>query len=127
MSFFGWGNAGIESTDIGLQSNVTTSALLAEVDLNGSNATVKRGGAIYGVTWIVGNQTTAVTFLLDHASSTDVSTSGIRNQTVIPMSSANSAQFYTKHNVVPGDRFRIRVASSVTGTLSGKIIAEPLL
>ena len=126
MSFFNWGNRGIESTTIGLLANQTTSALFAEVDLNGTNASVMAGGGVWGVTWILSNLTTGVVFLCDHASSTDVSTGGIINQFAIPMSSANSAQFYTKHNVSHGDRFRVRYQSSVTGSLGAKIIAEPL-
>jgi len=127
MSFFGWGNRSVESTTIGLLANQTTSALFAEVDLNGTNASVIAGGAPWGVTWILSNLTTGVVFLCDHASSTDVSTGGIINQFAIPMSSANSAQFYTKHTVAHGHRFRVRHQSSVTGSASAKIIAEPLI
>ena len=127
MSFFAWGNRSVESTTTGLTSNPTTSALLAEVDLNATNATVPSGGQCWGVTWIIGNGTTNATFLLDHALSTGVASTGIRNQTVVPMSSGASAQFYTKHTAEPGDRFRVRVASTFTGGVAAKIIAEPLI
>mgnify|MGYP001605447116 CR=1 FL=1 len=126
MSFFGWGNRAIESTTIGVQVTLSTQSLLAEVDLNGSNASVRRGGEPWGVTWIVGAQTTLATFLLDHATSTVTTTGGIRNQTVVEVSSGQSAQFYTKHNAEPGDRFRVRLASSVVSA-NAKIIAEPLV
>ena len=101
-------------------------SLLAEVDLNGSNATIKAGGEAWGVTWVVGTPSTLGTFLLDHASSTDTTTSGIRNQTIVEVSSGQSAQFYTKHNVAAGDRFRVRLASSIVSA-NAKIIAEPLV
>lgn len=126
MSFFGWGNRAIESTTIGVQTSLSSASLLAEVDLNGSNASIGAGGAAWGVTWIVGTPTTLATFLLDHASSTDVSTGGIKNQTVVEVSSGQSAQFFTKHNVEHGDRFRVRVASSIVSA-NAKIIAEPLV
>ena len=126
MSFFGWGNRGIESTTIGVQSALSTETLLAEVDLNGTNASVLRGGAAWGVTWIVGSPSTVATFLLDHALSTGTGSTGLRNQTVVQVSSGQSAQFYTKHNVEPGDRFRVRLASSIV-TANAKIIAEPLI
>ena len=126
MSFFGWGNRGIESTTIGVQVTLSTTTLLAEVDLNGSNATVPSGGQPWGVTWIVGTPTTLATFLLDHALSTGTASTGLRNQTVVEVSSGQSAQFYTKHNVEPGDRFRVRVASSIVSA-NAKIIAEPLI
>ena len=126
MSFFGWGNRAIESTTIGVQVTLSSASLLAEVDLNGSNATIKAGGEAWGVTWIVGTPTTGATFLLDHALSTGVASTGIRNQTVVEVSSGQSAQFYTKHNVEAGDRFRVRLASSIVSA-NAKIIAEPLV
>ena len=126
MSFFGWGNRAVESTTIGVQATLSTQSLLAEVDLNGTNATIKAGGEAWGVTWIVATQTTQATFLFDHASSTLTTTGGLRNQTVVTLSSRNSGQFYTKHNVEPGDRLRVRTESSVT-TAAAKIIAEPLI
>ena len=126
MSFFGWGNRAIESTTLGVQVTLSTDSLLAEVDLNGTNATVKRGGEAWGVTWIVGTPTTLATFLLDHALSTGTASTGIRNQTVVEVSSGQSGQFYTKHNVEPGDRFRVRLASSIVSA-NAKIIAEPLV
>lgn len=127
MSFFGWSNRTIESTTIGVQATPTTATLLAEVDMNGTNATIKDGGEAWGVTWIVGSGAgNLTTFLLDHALSTGVASTGIRNQTVVEVSSGQSGQFYTKHNVEPGDRFRVRIASTVTAC-NAKIIAEPLV
>ena len=126
MSWFGWGPNSIESTTIGVQVTLSTQSLLAEVDLNGTNASVPAGGQVWGVTWIVGTPTTLATFLLDHASSTDTTTSGIRNQTVVECSSGQSAQFFTKHHARQGDRFRVRLASSIVSA-NAKVIAEPLV
>lgn len=126
MSWFGWGPNSIESTTIGVQASLSTASLLAEVDLNGTNASVLAGGQVWGVTWIVGTPTTLATFLLDHANSTVTTTGGIRNQTVVEVSSGQSAQFFTKHMAFPGDRFRVRLASSIV-TANAKIIAEPLV
>lgn len=127
MSFFATGNRSINSTTLGVTSNPTTGTLLAEIDCNSSMATVRRGGEPWQVSWIIGTQTTLATFLLEQTSSTglDISTSG-RDQTVAMVSSGQSAQFVTKHNVEPGDRFRVRVQSSFTGGAAAKIIAEPL-
>lgn len=126
MSFFGIGNRTINSTQMGVISTPDTATLLAEVDLNDTMAHVRDGGEPYGVTWIVGsNGSTRTTFLLDQALSTGVGTTAIRDQTVAVVSSASGAQFYTKHNVFPGDRFRVRVASTVDAA-NAKIIAEPL-
>ena len=126
MSFFGWGNRSISSPSTGLVPNPTTATLIAEVDLNGSNASIRSGGEAWGVTWIVGTPTTLATFLLDHALSTGTGSTGLRNQTVVEVSSGQSAQYFTKHNVEPGDRFRVRLASSIVSA-NAKIIAEPLV
>ena len=126
MSWFGWGPNSIESTDIGVKTTLSTQSLLAEVDLNGSNASIMAGGQTWGVTWIVGTPTTLATFLLDHALSTGTGSTGLRNQTVVEVSSGQSAQFFTKHHVFPGDRFRVRLASSIVSA-NAKIIAEPLV
>ena len=126
MSFFETGNRGIESTTIGVQVTLSTTTLLAEVDLNGTNASVIAGGSVWGVTWIVGTPSTGAIFLLDHALSTGTDSTGLRNQTVVEVSSGQSGQFFTKHNVTAGDRFRVRVASSIVSA-NAKIIAEPLV
>ena len=126
MSFFGWGNRGIESTTIGVQTGLSTASLLAEVDLNGTNASVIAGGQTWGVTWIVTAVSTGNVYLLDHALSTGVGSTGIKNQTVVAVSSRQSGQFYTKHVVEHGDRFRVRLQSSQADG-AAKIIAEPLI
>jgi hypothetical protein len=127
MSFFGTGNRTVNSTTLGLTSNPTTATLLAEIDCNSTMATVRRGGEPWQVSWIVGSTGAQVTFQLEQCLSTglDMSTAG-RDQTVVMVSSGQSAEFVTKHNVESGDRFRVRVNSSFTGAAAAKIIAEPL-
>lgn len=128
MSFFGWGPNSIESTTKGVQTTLSTLSLLAEVDVNGTNASVPRNGQTWGVTWIVGSPSTMAVFLLDHALSTGTGTTGVINQTVVSISSGQSGQFYTKHHLdgSSGNRFRVRVASSIVSA-HAKIIAEPLV
>jgi len=127
MSFFGTGNRSINSTTLGVVSNPTTATLVAEIDLNDTMAHVHVNGEPYQVTWVVGVQTTAAIFQLEQALSTGPGSTAIRDQTVVMVSSGQSAQFVTKHTAQPGDRFRIRVNSSFTGGVAGKIIAEPLV
>lgn len=132
MSFFGTGNRTINSTGVivstgGLSiSNPTTGTLLAEIDCNDTMAHVKSGGEPWQVTWIPGVQTTLATFLLEHVLSTGLGSTAFRDRIMVMVSSGQSAQFITKHNVEPGDRFRVRIDSSFTGVASAKIIAEPL-
>lgn len=131
MSFFASGNRTIESTTIGVQTTLSTASLLAEVDVNGTNASLYRGGQVWGVTWIVGAPATGATFLLDHALSTGVASTGIVSQTVVSLSSGQTGQYFTKHTLenelagLQGHRFRVRLASSVVSA-HAKIIAEPL-
>ena len=133
MSFFATGNRAIESTDIGVKVTLSTTTLLAEVDVNGTNASLYPGGQTWGVSWIVGTPTTGATFLLDHALSTGTASTGIVNQTVVSLSSGQTGQYFTKHNLEPaqvtapqGHRFRVRIASSIVSA-HAKIIAEPLV
>lgn len=126
MSFFGAGNQTINSTTIGLTANPTTAALLAEVDLNSTQFAPLSGGQRFQVTWIVTAQTTNAVFLCDHALSTGLGATGIITQIPAALSSGNVAQLMTKHNINAGERFRIRVASTFTGSVAGTIIAEPM-
>lgn len=132
MSWFGVGPNSIESTTIGVQATLSTATLLAEVDLNGTNASAYGAPQAWGVTWILSAQSTGATFLCDHARSTGVGSTAIISQTVASVSSQASGQYFTKHVVDPnetglqGHRFRVRVASSVASA-AAKIIAEPLL
>jgi hypothetical protein len=132
MSFFATGNRGIESTTVGIQVTLSTTTLLAEVDVNGTNASLYPGGQVWGVSWIVGTPAAAATFLLDHALSTGTASTGIINQTVVSLSSGQTGQYFTKHNLESsqvtapqGHRFRVRLASSIVSA-HAKIIAEPL-
>jgi hypothetical protein len=129
MSFFGTGNRTVNSTGLGdVTSNPTTGTLIAEIDCNSTQATIRRGGEPWQVTWIVGAQTTLATFRLEQTLSTglDMSTAG-RDLTLVMVSSGQSAQYITKHNVEPGDRFRVRVNSSFQGAVVAKIIGEPMV
>lgn len=128
MSFFGWGNRTVVGASTGPVSNPTTATLVAEIDCNGTNASVKAGGEPWQVSWIVGTQTTLATFRLEHNLSTGLAQdTASRQVSIVHVSSGQSAQFITKHNVEPGDRFRVRVQSSITASVSATIIGEPLI
>lgn len=130
MSGFGTGNHPIVSTQLGTVSNPTTQTLIAEIDFNSTLGYVDaRSTEVkhpYQVTWILGNPTTAVIFLLDHALSTGTGSTALISQTAVPMSSGQSAQFQTYHSIGQTDRLRVRIQTSVTTALAGKIIALPL-
>lgn len=132
MSFFGWGNPALRSGDtgsFGLATNPTTATILAEIDFNGTNATILAGGRQFGVTWIVGTLTTNAVFRLEQVQSTalDLAESTVyRDQITVPVSSAASAQYFTKHTIHRGDRLRVRLNSS-TPNAAAWISAEPMV
>ena len=130
MSYYGVGNRSVNSAEgssFSIITNPTSATLLAEIDLNGTNASVRAGGEAWQVSWICGAQTTMAAFILEHCLSTGLGSTGRRGLVPVTVSSNQSAQFITKHNVEPGDRFRIRVASTFTGNVLCAIIAEPLV
>lgn len=134
MSFFGWGNRSVNfgstaTTARGSQANPTTSVMLADIDFNGSNATVKAGGQVFGVTWIVGVGTTLAVFNCEHVQSTNIdmaASTTFRGSLTVEVSSGQSAQYFTKHEIQPGDRLRVRVETAITGSANAYISAEPL-
>lgn len=133
MSFFGWANRSVNSGGtgaLGPVSNPSTGTLLAELDFNGTNATLLPGGQVWGVTWIVGAGTTLATLNLEHCQSTDLDmtqSTTYRRSITTQISSGQSAQFFTKHTLEVGDRLRVRVNSSFTGVANAYISAEPLV
>lgn len=130
--YWGPGNRAVSSTQLGVVSNPSTATLLAEIDFNSTMETVKAGGQNFRVTWIVGAQTTLATFQLEHSLSTglDMSTAAASTltgcQIIVMGSSGQSAQFVTGHAINPGDRLRVRVASSFTGGAAAYIQAESM-
>lgn len=128
MSFFANGHQSIitPGSTTPVAASPSTATMLAELDFNGTNATVRAGGQSVGVTWIVGCPSTVAVFLLEQVTSTglDFSTNGVVR---IPVSiqQAASAQFFTKHEIRPGDRLRARLNSS-TPSAHAAIQAEYL-
>ena len=130
MAYWGVGNRTVFSTNVSSLGQITaptTAVLLAEIDLNGTNAVVQGGGATWQVTWIPSNASaTGVSFVCEHVLSTGLGSTAMRDIFPVSMSSNQSAQYVTRHNVEPGDRFRMRLVSTVAGNVGAKIIAEPL-
>lgn len=128
MAFFITGNKPIHSTTALFVNNPSTASLIAEIDFNGTNASsAHAGGRVYGVTWILGTQTTLALFVCEQSNSTALALSSAGEYGFFaPMSSGASQQFFTKHDIQNGQRLRVRVASSYTGVATAYIMAEPL-
>lgn len=128
MAEFDWGTRPIASTAASA-ANPSTDTLVAEVDSTAINIAVTAGiGKLpCQVNWIVGCQaSTTGQFLLEHCLSTGLGSTAIRDQTLVFTPAGQSGQYNRRYLVTNGDRFRVRVLSSVTGTVAAKIQVEPL-
>lgn len=111
-----FGNPPKQSTQT-LTTDPSTSALVAE--LNGL-----RDG-LYEVRYVIGASTGGL-WRLEHALSTGLGSTGIRDQVVVYTGSNQSSEFVLAYKAETGDRFRIVPMSSFTGTCYGKISAEAM-
>ncbi len=127
MGEFDWGIRPIASTAASA-SNPTTATLVAEVDATAINAAITAGiGSLpCQVNWVVGcSASTTGQFLLEHCLSTGLGSTAIYDQTLVFTPAGQSGQFNRRYLVTNGDLFRVRMASTVTGTVSAKIQVEP--
>lgn len=127
MAFHGPGNVPLKSA-AALSSDPSTATLVAEIDSTQIATMVPAGrrGIPFRVNWRVGASTSAI-FVLEQALSTGLGSTAIRDSCPVFTGSNLTSQFVDHYMVEPGDRFRVRVASSFTGTVSAQISAEPLV
>ena len=114
MAWRDWANPPIQSTQVA-SSDPSTATLVAEV-----TGLIDR---VYEVRWCVGASTGAL-FRLEHALSSGLGSTGIRDQTMVFTASNQSAEYVFAYKGEVGDRFRVLVNSSFTGSVAGKISAE---
>ena len=114
MAWRDWANPPIQSTQVA-SADPTTATLVAEVP--------GLQDRLYEVRWCVGASTGAL-FRLEHALSTGLGSTGIRDQVMVFTGSNQSAEYVFSYKAESGDRFRVLVNSSFTGTVSAKISAE---
>lgn len=112
-----FGNPPIFSTTVASGTDPSTSALTAELQ--------GLADALYEVRYFVGASTGAI-WRLEHALSTGLGSTGIRQQTIVFTGSNQSAEFVLTHKAESGDIFRIVPSSSFTGSYACKIQAEIL-
>jgi hypothetical protein len=117
MSHRDWGNPPIQSTQAA-SSDPSTSTLIAE--LNSSNGLI---GGLYEVRWAVGASTGAL-FRLEHALSTGLGSTAIRDQAMVFTGSNQTSEFVFNYKLEAGDRLRVLTNSSFTGSVAAKISAE---
>lgn len=126
MGFFSPGTPSISSTQ-GMNTNPSTSALIAEVDSTQLAPFVSPAGTNVQVTWIVGGST-IVTWQLEQALSTGLDMSTAGRSLIFAWTPTNqTSQFMTKHRAERGDRFRARTNAGIAaGVVAATIIIEPL-
>lgn len=116
MAFFETGIPPNNSTT-SLASGQSTTALLAEI------STLAAGN--YEVRWIVGGSTNAV-WALEHALSTGITSTSLRDVVYAFTSPNQSALFVQKYTIESGDLLRARITSTVA-TVAAHISAERLV
>lgn len=121
----GLGNKAINSTGAGLVTNPSTATLIAELDstqLGTQNFRVGQNRS-FRVSWILGGDTN-VTWQCETATDTGLG-SGVE---IVPIktASAQSGQFVTTHELTKDMRIRARLFSSLTGSVTAFLSAEPL-
>jgi hypothetical protein len=126
-----WGNKPVKSTGASTTADPSTSSLLAQVDstqlaiLTGCPTDTGGHGVMARVDWFVG-ATTNASFALEHCLSTGLGSTAIRDKTVVYMGSNLSGQYCDDYQILPGDRFRVRVnGSTFTGEASVRISVKP--
>lgn len=127
MAFHGPGNVPLKSASAPA-TDPSTATLIAEIDSTAIASMVPTGrrGIPFRVNWRVGASTSAI-FVLEQCLSTGFGSTAIRDSCQVFTGSNLTSQFLDHYMVEPGDRFRVRVASSFSGTASAQISAEPLV
>ena len=115
----GWRDTGNppHNSTTSLANGQSTSALLAEI------STLSHG--LYEVRWIVGGSSNA-TWKLEHALSSGITDTSYRDLVYSFSAPFQSALYVQTYKIEDGDRLRVRLASTVTGTYAGHISAEQL-
>lgn len=116
MGFRDFGNPPISSTQ-GSGSDPSTSTIIAEI--------ASLENRLYEVRWAVGASTGGF-WRLEHALSTGLASTAIRQQAFVFTGSNITSEFIFAYKAESGDRFRILAQSSFTGSYAGKISAEAL-
>lgn len=122
MSFFAPGNGPITST-AGIASNPSTTTILAELD--STNFASSGKARLYTVNCWLGGSTGGL-WTLELATSPNVDSTSIVEQTTIWTGSGQTSQFVKKFKVEGSQRIRVRHLSSVTGSFAAKLQAEEL-
>lgn len=121
-----WGNVPINSTAgsnaDGIETNPSTSTIIAEIDSTALQA-VLAGGSVYQVSWLIGASTNA-TWMLEQCASTSLAT--YRDRTYIQTPANQTGQYILSYKLEKGDRLRARLQTGITGIATAKISAEAM-
>lgn len=110
-----FGNQPLYSTTASTGSTPSTTTIAAQIQGLASE--------LYEVRFVVGASTLA-DWRLEHALSSALGSTAIRQQTVVYTASGQSGEFILTYKAESGDRFRVIPNSSFTGTFACDISAE---
>jgi hypothetical protein len=119
MGVFDWGSPPIHSTQVEQVGGVSTTALIAEIDSTVlGTAQFKTGQSkLAHVTWVVGGTSNAQ-FLLEHALSTGLASTGVRKAMGVYTLHMQSQEFRSRLVLQKDDRLRVRCASTLTSAFA---------
>jgi hypothetical protein len=120
MGVRNYGNPPQFSTTAATVADPSTADVVAELILSTSGQPDN-----YDVRFGIGASTSAV-WRLEHCTSSGLGSSAIAKQIVKFTGSNQTAEYVYTFRAAPGDRFRVRVNSTFTGTAAGVIQAEGL-
>jgi hypothetical protein len=129
MAYYALGNPSVSSTGAAFVADPSTATLVAELDSTrlGTAHFLNGQSKDFRITSVVGgNASTNVQWLIEHTLSTGLGSTAIRNQFGVFTPAGQSAQYVWQWRAEKDSRFRVRVNSSVAGTVAANLQAEPL-
>ena len=130
MSYYAVGNPAVSSTGAGFVTDPSTATILAELDSTRLGTASFASGQSRDVRITViagGNASTNVQWLVEHTLSTGLGSTAIRNVFGLYTPAGQSGQWVWQWRLEQDSRLRVRLNSSVSGTVSANLQAEALI
>ena len=123
MSYFVPGNQSITSTNTGVSTDPSTSAILAELTTTNFGSTERNRD--YVVHAFLGGSTQGV-WSVEQTTSSNVNSTTLMNQTIVYTAAHQTSEFIKRFRVSGVERVRVRHFSSNTGSYHATLQAEEI-
>jgi hypothetical protein len=126
MSYFLPGARTVSSTDT-TATNPTTTTIICYVTSTGASTAGGLGMEYESdvlVNAYLGTSTQATVWWVDHALSSGLGSTAIKDQTRLVTASGQTSQFQLRYRLAKGDLIRVRVSAAFTGTADAKLKVE---